>query len=128
MFVRSATGVFGSVNTASVALALGTLSPVSADSSAVRSFDSMRRASAGSLSPVLICSTSPDGDVSLRHQRDLAIAHHGDGRVVIDVVQRFECLGAATLHHHGDCHGQGDGEEDAHAFENVGVAAGHGAG
>lgn len=59
MFVRSATGVFGSVNTASAALALGTLSPVSADSSAVRSFDSMRRASAGSLSPVLICSTSP---------------------------------------------------------------------
>ena len=69
-----------------------------------------------------------DGDVSLRHQRDLAVAHHGDGRVVIDVVQRFECLGAATLHHHGDGHGQGDGEEDAHAFENVGVAAGHGAG
>ncbi|WP_131219250.1 hypothetical protein [Bifidobacterium longum] len=28
----------------------------------------------------------------------------------------------------GDGHRQGDGEEDAHAFENVGVAVGHGAG
>ncbi|WP_065473723.1 hypothetical protein [Bifidobacterium longum] len=74
------------------------------------------------------CHTGVGGAQFAGDFTELAIAHHGDGRVVIDIVQRFECLGAAAFHHHGDGHGQGDGEENAHAFENVGVAAGHGAG
>ncbi|MDW3110271.1 hypothetical protein [Bifidobacterium longum] len=74
------------------------------------------------------CHTGVGGAQFAGDFAELAIAHHGDGRVVIDIVQRFECLGASAFHHHGDGHGQGDGEENAHAFENVGVAAGHGAG